>query len=667
MDAEARAGYLRGEIARHDRLYYVMDAPEIEDAQYDALLRELIEIEREHPELVTPDSPTTRVRGEPLKEFVPFSHAVPMMSLDNVFSREEMRSFCTKVREAVGAPVDWLCEPKIDGLAISLIYEDGVFVRAATRGSGAVGEDVTQNVRTIRSLPLMIDHAPDGILTVRGEVCMARADFAELNAAREESGAPIFANPRNAAAGSLRQLDPRITAQRALKIFLYGLEEAEALGIKTQGEILERLRECGLPIFGGHRLCRSIDEIDSYLDERDIARHSDQVDTDGAVLKLDELRYRPELGATSRAPKWAVAYKFPPEEKRTRLLDIEVTVGRTGALTPTAILEPVQLSGTTVRRATLHNQDEIDRRDIRIGDTVWVHKAGEIIPEVSRVVMEARPEGAVPYRLPELCPACGARAVRAEGESALRCPNRSCPAQMKEELLHFVSRECMDIDGIGEKLIAQLLDRGIVRTTADLYRLEASELEGLDRMAERSANNVIEAISRSKGRPFSAVLNALGIRNVGKKTAEDLAIAFGSIDMLMAASEEELASIEGVGPIVASSIAAFFADEHDRETVERLREAGVTMETEVKEGSEIHDEAFVGKKFVFTGELSIMTRSEGEALVRSLGGSSASSVSKKTDVVVAGANAGSKLSKAEQLGIEIWDEERFVRMTQPYR
>jgi DNA ligase (NAD+) len=661
-EARRRAEELKRLIAENDNLYYVLDAPEIEDHEYDSLLRELASIESAYPELLTPDSPNMRVRGVPRGEFTRVTHASPMQSLDNALDSGELKSFVDRVTKSLGTEdAEWMCEPKLDGLAVSLIYRDGVLETGATRGDGTVGEDVTLNIRTIRSLPLKLRDVPPGIVEVRGEVCMSREDFAELNRSREESEEPLFANPRNAAAGSLRQLDHRVTASRKLSIFLYHLENAADLGARTQREILEWLARQGLPTQKSRRLCRTMAEIEAYLAEWGEARFTNSVNTDGVVMKLNDLALRAELGSTAKAPKWAIAFKYPPEEKRTRVIDILVSVGRTGALTPTALLEPVQLSGTTVQRASLHNQDEVDRKDIRIGDMVWVHKAGEIIPEVLRVDREARTGEEAPFRIPDTCPVCGASAVRLPGEAAVRCVNKTCPAQLQEEIKHFVSRQCMDINGIGEKLIAQLTDRGIVKSAADIYSLAEGDLRGLDRMAEKSSRKLIGAIEDSKERPLSAVINALGIRNVGKKTAQDIAARFHSMDKLMASGEDELSALDGVGPVVAASIAAFMSEEHNKRTIERLREAGVRMEE--PGGDEIPtklSESFAGKKFVFTGELSSMPRPEAEKLAESLGAKTSGSVSKKTDVVVAGSNAGGKYNRALELGIEIWDETTFL-------
>ncbi|MDR3255839.1 MAG: NAD-dependent DNA ligase LigA [Synergistaceae bacterium] len=669
-ETRGRAEKLKERIAENDCLYYVRDAPKIEDSEYDALLRELAAIEAEHPELLTADSPNARVRGEPRGEFVKAIHGEPMRSLDNALDVGELRSFYDRAAKSLGlseiSDTEWVCEPKLDGLAVSLIYRDGLLERAATRGDGAVGEDVTQNVRTIRSLPLRLARASclDGVIEVRGEVCMSREDFAELNRSREESEAPLFANPRNAAAGSLRQLDHRVTASRKLKIFLYHLQNPALFGVGTQWEMLDWLAGRGFPTQRSRKLCRTVGEIEEYLVEWGDERFTNSVNTDGVVMKLNDVRLREELGSTAKAPRWAIAFKYPPEEKQTKVLDIMVSVGRTGALTPTAQFEPVRLSGTTVQRASLHNQDEIDRKDIRIGDVVWVHKAGEIIPEVLRVDLEARTGTQTPFLIPGACPVCGAAAVRLPGEAAIRCQNKSCPAQLQEEILHFVSRQCMDITGIGDKLAAQLTERGLVKSVADIYSLSPDDLTGLDRMAEKSSQKLVAAIGESKGRPLAAVINALGIRNVGKKTASDISKRFASMDALIAADEAALSSLDGVGPIVAASIRAFMEDGHNISTIDRLKEAGVNM-TSGDTGS--HDfsessssEVFAGRKFVFTGELSGLTRPEAERIAESLGAKTSGSVSKKTDVLVAGENAGGKYNKALLLGLEIWDEQTFM-------
>ncbi|MDR1915349.1 MAG: NAD-dependent DNA ligase LigA [Synergistaceae bacterium] len=663
-EARRRAEFLRREIAANDELYYVLDSPVIEDHEYDALLRELAEIERAYPELITPDSPNAHVRGTARAEFRKFAHTVPMQSLDNALNRSELESFFERTARALSDgsyEISWVCEPKIDGLAVSLIYANGVLETGSTRGDGMVGEDVTHNIRTIKSLPLRLKRFSEGSVEVRGEVCMSREDFALLNQAREESGDQLFANPRNAAAGSVRQLDHNVAASRKLSVFLYHVVDAPRFGIKSQSELLRWLEDEGLPTHGHDRECRDAGDIYAYLEEWDKKRFTDSINTDGVVVKLNDLELRDRLGSTAKAPRWAIAFKYPPEEKRTRVLGIDISVGRTGALTPTARLEPIQLSGTTVQRASLHNQDEIDRKDIRVGDMVWVHKAGEIIPEILRVDYEARAGDEIPFMIPPVCPVCGTEAVRLPSEAAIRCPNRSCGAQLQEGLLHFVSRDCMDISGMGERIIRQLTERGLVRSAADIYELSAESLTDLERVAGKSAKKLEEAIDASRGRPLHAVINALGIRNVGKKTARDIAIHFRSMDALIAADEQELANLDGVGPAIAASIVSYFSDPHNMSVVERLKDSGVNMIIEDEgESPRSRSEIFAGKRMVFTGELTAMPRQKAESLVESLGASTSASVSKRTDILVAGAAPGSKYNKALSLGIEIWDEAAFL-------
>ncbi|NLD06118.1 MAG: NAD-dependent DNA ligase LigA, partial [Synergistaceae bacterium] len=576
----------------------------------------------------------------------------------------ELRSFYAKTSQALGVDsVQVLCEPKIDGLAVSIIYEDGVFVSGATRGDGRVGEDITANLRTIKSLPLILRETVSGKLEVRGEICMDKKGFALLNAAREEAGESLFANPRNAAAGSVRQLDPKVTAVRKLKIYLYQVVDPEKHGIRSQKEMLETISRFGLPVQGSERLCSTLEEVESYLEAWTEKRFEHPIDTDGVVVKLNDIGLRAMLGVTSKAPRWAIAFKFPPEEKVTRIIDIEVTVGRTGTLTPTAVLEPVHLSGTVVRRAILHNQDEMDRKDIRIGDYVLVHKAGEIIPEVIRVEKERRPEGTVPFRIPEICPVCGSGAVRLSGEAAVKCSNSSCPAQIKEGISHFASRAAMDIRGLGEKIVALLVEKGIVSDFADLYTIQTEDLIPLERMGEKSARNITEAIEKSKKRPLGALINALGIRNVGERTANDLAEKFRSLELLSEIAvnrTDELESMEGIGPVIAESLRVFFLEPHNANVIRRLKEAGVNMIIESSAKTR-EDLPWSGLKFVLTGELSTMTRPEASEKIKALGGETSDSVSRKTDFVVTGEKPGSKLLKARSLGIEVLEEEDFIK------
>lgn len=662
--AKSRAAELIEILNRNAGLYYEQDAPEISDREYDLLLRELQEIENKYPELVMPDSPVRRIGGAPKEGFTKVQHRIQMMSLDNALTREELESFYTKLSQGLGVPACAVtCEPKIDGLAVSLIYENGIFVSGATRGDGAVGEDVSANLRTIRTMPLRLAKGIQGILEIRGEVCIDKKGFAELNAGREEAGEALFANPRNAAAGSLRQLDPKITAQRKLKIYLYQVVEPHKYGIKTQYEMLQWIKAAGLPTQGGEARVSSAGEIGGYLDDWSQKRFEHSIDTDGVVIKLDDLSDREKLGATAKAPRWAIAYKFPPEEKLTLLKDIEVTVGRTGTMTPTAILEPVHLSGTVVQRASLHNQDDIDRKDVRIRDMVWVHKAGEIIPEIIRVELSERPDGTEPYHIPANCPVCGSKAVRLTGEAAVKCPNKSCPAQIKEAIIHFASRRAMNILGLGEKIVSQLVDEGLVRTVADLYSLTADKLAGLERMGEKSAENIMDAIEKSKTRPLGALINAIGIPNIGERTAAELAERFRSIEALAesaVARDGKLEEMEGIGPAMAESIAAFFSEPHNVETVERLRSRGVNTRLD-SAPVDRENLPWSGLKFVLTGELTTMTRDEASGRIGALGGQTVGSVSKKTDFVVVGESPGSKFLKAKELNIPILDESAFIK------
>lgn len=660
---EKRASELRAALSKHARLYYEQDKPEISDFEYDRLMRELQDIEREHPELTAADSPTHRIGGAPREGFVKVTHMSPMMSLENALDRAELAVFYSKLCEALHEKnVQVVCEPKIDGLAVSLIYENGVFLRGSTRGDGKVGEDVTANLRTIKTLPLRLKRDIPGLFEVRGEVCIDKKGFEALNAAREERGEPLFANPRNAAAGSLRTLDPKETARRNLKIYLYQIIDPEKYGIATQQQMLDEITALGLPMQGSEKLCDSLDGIYAYLDRWETQRFEHTIDTDGVVVKLNSIALRSVFGATAKAPKWAIAFKFPPEEKLTQIKKIEVTVGRTGVLTPTAVFDPVHLAGTIVRRAGLHNQDEIDKKDVRVGDYIWVRKAGEIIPEVVRVEYDKRPEGTEPFRIPDVCPVCGSHAVRLPGEAAIKCENSSCAAQVKERIIHFASRGAMDITGLGEKLIDRLADLGILKNYADIYTLTAPQLAALDRMGDKSAQNIIAAIERSKERPLGALINALGISNVGEKTANDLAERFRSLDRLAETArdnEPELELTDGIGSVIAQSLHAWFSEPHNEELLKRLKEAGVRFEME---GPAI-DKASLpwnGQKFVLTGELSGMTRAEAEAKIKKLGGICAGSVSKKTDFVVVGEAPGSKYQKAQALGVPILDEAQFL-------
>ncbi|MDR1376335.1 MAG: NAD-dependent DNA ligase LigA [Synergistaceae bacterium] len=656
------------QILHHARLYYEEDAPIISDAEYDALLRELIELEQAHPQWARPDSPTKRVGSVALEKFIKIEHKRPMLSLDNVFDTGELRSFADRLETAVDGDGKraLVCEMKIDGLAVSLIYEDGVFVRGATRGDGRVGEDVTENLRTIKTLPLRLSKPASGRLEVRGEVLITREQFAELNRIREENGEPLFANPRNAAAGSLRQLDSKITASRGLSVFLYYIVDAPSRGVFRQSGTLAWLAEHGLPTQEAWALCDSIEDVTAFIENWHERRFDLNYVTDGVVVKLDDITLWDRLGSTSHAPRWAVAFKYPPEVVFTRVLSIDISVGRTGVLTPVANLDPVQVGGTTVQRAGLHNEDEVRRKDIRVGDRVRLHKAGEIIPEIVDVDKDARTGAEVSFEMPEKCPACGSPVVRLPGEVAVRCPNRSsCPAQLKEGIRYFASRGGMDIRGLGDKLAEQMVEKNIVRSLPDIYALTEDDIVNMERMGAKSAQNLLDAIEQSKKRPLSALIAALGIRFVGDKIAEILADRFSSMEALQDVSEEELALVDGIGPVIASSVEAFFRDSANRELLSRFKESGLAA-FEPQAGEDklkaSRDEIFSGMTVVFTGELLSITRSEAEKRVKELGGKATNSVSSKTSLVVAGAKAGSKLEKAEALGVKVIDETEFLAM-----
>ena len=660
-----RVRKLRQEIAHHDYLYYVLNAPEIPDAEYDRLFRELQTLEARYPELVTPDSPTQRVGGAPAAEFREIRHRVPMLSLNNAFTEEDVANFDRRVREGLGLErVEYNCEPKFDGLAISLVYENGVLVTGATRGDGTTGEDVTANVRTIAAIPLRLYAThPPRLLEVRGEVLMLRRDFEQLNREQREKGEKEFANPRNAAAGSLRQLDPKITASRRLTFFAYALGAVEGVRLpRTQSEVLDWLSSLHFPVTKDRRVVRGLDGLLAYYREMGSRRPTLPFDIDGVVYKVNELAAQEELGFVARAPRWAIAHKFPPEEEITQILDIDVQVGRTGALTPVARLKPVQVGGVTVTNATLHNEDEIRRKDIHIGDYVIVRRAGDVIPEVVSVVKERRPKDARPFRMPTHCPVCGSRVVRLEGEAVARCSGGLyCPAQRKQALLHFASRRAMDIEGLGEKLVDQLVDRGLVKTPADLYRLDLDTLAGLERMGVKSAQNLLKAIDRSRHTSLDRFIYALGIRNVGEATAKDLARHFGALEPLMHASQEDLMQVPEVGPVVAESIVQFFAEPHNRQVINELRRLGVSWEEGRAKGKKSVP-GVAGKTFVLTGTLPHWTREEAREKIEAAGGKVTNSVSSRTDYVVVGADPGSKLAKATELGLPLLDEEGLKRL-----
>ena len=655
MDYKAELAQLRQELNEAGYRYYVLDDPTMSDREYDLKLRRLEELEAEHPEEITADSPTQRVGGAPLESFQQVTHPVPLESLQDVFSSEEVAEFDDRMRDALGS-VEYSVEPKVDGLSVALEYRDGVFVSGATRGDGRIGEDVTENLRTIRSIPMKL---PDRLprLIVRGEVFMPKKVFHKLNGEREKRGEATFANPRNAAAGSLRQLDSKICAKRHLDIRVFNLQLAEGKTFSSHGETMEYLASQGFPMIP----CKILDSIEKVnLEIADLNENREQLpfDMDGAVVKVNSLSQRGSIGSTAKCPRWAIAYKYPPEQKPTKVVDIVVQVGRTGVLTPKVVVEPVRLAGTTVTNATLHNQDFIDEKDIRIGDTVIVQKAGEIIPEVVEVVHSLRPEGTVPYHLPQKCPVCGAAVVRDEDGAAIRCTGAECPAQLHRTLTHFASRDAMDIEGLGPAVLSQLIEAGLVSSSADLYFLKVEDLIGLERMGEKSATNAINAINASRSRGLERLLYALGIRQVGQKAGKVLASHFGTFDAFATATAEELTDIDDVGAITAAYIRKWLDDPQSQHLIARLKEAGVSMEAAQQSAGE----QFKGMTFVLTGTLERFTRDEAAEMIEARGGKASGSVSKKTTYVVAGENAGSKLRKANELGIPVLTEAEFAAM-----
>lgn len=666
-EAAARLAALREQIRHHDYQYYVLDQPEISDAAYDALYRELLALEAEYPDLVTADSPSQRVGGQVAPTFAPVPHPVPLLSLDKATTPAELRDFDRRVREALqGQEVQYTAELKIDGLTVRLRYENGLLVLGATRGDGLTGEDITTNVRTIRSVPLRLrgpaGDAPPAVLEVRGEAYMPVEAFNRLNAEREERGEAVFANPRNAAAGSLRQLDPRVTAGRALDTFFYALLTVEgATAPATQWESLAYLKALGFRVNPESRLCQTIQDVIAYCDHWREARNDLPYDIDGVVININDFAQREILGARSATPRWAIAFKFPPQQKPTRIRAIVPSVGRTGVLTPIAELEPVQLAGTTVSRASLHNMDLIAAKDIRIGDTVLVQKAGDIIPEVVAVLTDRRTGEEMPFTMPATCPVCGAEVVRPEGEVAFRCTGGlACPAQVAESIVHFAARDAMNIEGLGPAMVAALLSAGLVKDVSDLYYLKREDLLKLERVGEKSAANLLAAIAGSKANPLHKLLYAMGIKHVGERVAFVLAGRYGTLAQLMEAPEEELATVNEIGPKIAHSVATFFRQPRVRAIIDRLAAAGVRMtaDTVAPPGTG----PLAGKTVVVTGTLSSFSRAEAEEAIVRAGGRAAGSVSKKTDFVVAGANPGSKLDKARQLGVPVLSEEEFKRL-----
>ncbi|WP_267612006.1 NAD-dependent DNA ligase LigA [Enterococcus faecium] len=659
-EAAKRAEELRTRLNQWSREYYVEDKPTVEDYVYDKEYAELVAIEEQYPDLITSDSPTQRVGGKVLEGFEKVTHDIPLYSLNDVFSKEELIAFDQRVQKAVGRVVDYCCELKIDGLSVSLRYEDGNFVRGATRGDGTVGENITENLKTVRSVPIKLKEPMN--IEVRGECFMPKRSFVQLNQDREAEGKDIFANPRNAAAGSLRQLDSKITAKRNLDTFLYTVADFGPMQAKTQYDALEELEKIGFHTNREKRLCHSIDEVWSYIEEYHDKRVDLPYEIDGIVIKVNEFSLQDQLGFTIKAPRWAAAYKFPPEEVETLIENIEWTVGRTGVVTPTAIMTPVRVAGTTVSRASLHNGDYIKLKDIRLKDTVLIYKAGDIIPEVSQVVLDKRPKDSEEYQLPTHCPVCGSELVHLDEEVALRCINPKCPAQMKEGLNHFVSRNAMNIDGLGPRVLEQMYDKKLVADVADLYKLTEEELLTLDKIKEKSANNILTAIDNSKDNSVERLIFGLGIRHVGAKAAKILAEHFGDLETLSKSDYESIIALDTIGDIIADSVVAYFSNEEVHELMNELKQAGVNFEYKGLRNAQLQEveSPFKEKTVVLTGKLTRFTREEAKETIENLGGKVTGSVSKKTDIVVAGEDAGSKLTKAQELGIEVWTEDQMA-------
>ena len=657
MDARERVEELNRLLTEANYRYYVLDDPTMPDFEYDHLLRELEDLEKANPDLLRPDSPTQRVGGAAISAFEKYTHPVPLMSLQDVFSLEELNEFLEKILLAE-PDTAFSVEPKIDGLSVALEYVDGKFIRGATRGDGNVGEDVTENLKTIRSIPMTIENAPPRLI-VRGEVYMPKKSFEKLNARQEEEGKPLFANPRNAAAGSLRQLDPKICAQRGLDIYIFNIQLCEGMEFRTHAETLDYLKQLRLKVIPSKKLS-SVQEIDEYVLSINENRGDLPCDIDGAVIKVNDLAQRERLGATAKFPRWAAAYKYPPEIKETVVEDIVIQVGRTGVLTPKAVVRPVRLAGTTVTNATLHNQDFISERDIRIGDTVRIRKAGEIIPEILDVVKDKRPENTVSYHLPAVCPVCGAKVERDEDGAFMRCTGAACDAQLSRNIAHFVSRDAMDIEGLGGAIVDALIEKGLIKTPADIYYLNLEDVKSLWKSGSKAAEKLLTSIENSKQQDLSRLIYALGIRQVGAKAGKVLATSFGSLDALMQAPLEALTAVPDVGAVTAQNIADWFAQPQAQEMIERFRAAGVNFESK----RVISDTRFAGKIFVLTGALSKFTREEATEKIELFGGKASGSVSKKTSFVVVGENAGSKERKARELGITILTEDEFLEMIQ---
>ncbi|MBO0436695.1 NAD-dependent DNA ligase LigA [Vagococcus fluvialis] len=651
---------LNQQLAEWAHAYYVKDAPKVEDSEYDKVYHELVSLEQEHPELISNDSITQRVGGDILSGFSKVTHKIPMMSLNNAFNKNDLIDFENRIKKLTSMPISYMVELKIDGLAINLRYENGKFIQGATRGDGVIGEDITHNLKTVKSIPLSL--AKPLTIEVRGECYMPKKSFIELNEAREAEGENVFANPRNAAAGSLRQLDPKVAAKRNLSTFIYTVADTTGFDFNSQNDSLIKLEELGLKINNERKLCHSIDEVWDYIENFRDKRHELDYEIDGIVIKVNDFTAQEEIGYTVKAPRWAIAYKFPAEEAETVIRDIEWTVGRTGVVTPTAVMDSVQLAGTTVARASLHNVDLITEKDIRLLDHVMIHKAGDIIPEVTRVLTDKRDETSVPYEFPTHCPTCDSELERIESEVALRCMNPMCPAQIKEGLNHFVSRNAMNIDGLGPRVLEQMYDKDIIKNVADLYFVTEEELLTLEKIKEKSANNILTAISQSKNKSLEKLLFGLGIQHVGAKAAKLIAEEFGTIEQIMVAEKETINAIDTIGPVIADSIEKYFSNEEVKELVVELKRAGVNTDYlgQTAEDLASVESPFKDKVIVLTGKLTHFNRNEAKEKIEALGGKVTGSVSKKTDIVVAGEDAGSKLEKAEKLEITVWNETQMV-------
>ena len=659
MSIENRINELIDLINYHNEKYYNQDEPEITDFEYDNLMKELIRLEEENPELKRVDSPSSRVGGKALDKFTQITHKIPMLSLSNAYSAQDLRDFDKRVRDINNNGVEYVVEFKIDGLSVGLNYNDGVFDKGATRGNGVVGEDITENLKTVKSIPLNINQ--DNEVVVRGEVYISKENFENINKSQEEQGLQLFANPRNLAAGTLRQLDSKLTAKRPLDIFVFNLEYIEGMEFESHSQSLEYLHKLGFKVSPNYKVCNSIDEVIEHIEYWTKNRDSLEFDIDGMVIKVNNLKQRENMGYTAKSPRWAIAYKFPAEQKKTKLIDIIVEVGRTGTITPTAILEPVRLAGTTVSRATLHNEDYITEKDIRIGDTVLVQKAGDIIPQVVEVKKEERTGDEIEFKLPDKCPVCSEPTVRLEGEAAVKCINISCPAQIRRGIIHFVSRDAMNIDGLGESIITLLLEKELIKDVADLYYIKKEDVVGLERMGEKSATNLINSIEKSKSNELYRLINGLGIKYIGVKGAKVLAKSFNNIDEIINADINQLINLEEFGEIMANSVVQFFREERNLNVIEKLKQAGVNTENITDEDDSI-EKIFEGMKIVLTGTLPTLKRNDAKEMIESRGGKATSSVSKSTTFVLAGEEAGSKLTKANELGIKVIDEEKFLEL-----